>query len=249
MQRVARQAATLPSVDGSRLRVEIGAEVKDFTSRLPVALRPGERDRLADALAALSDDGGPPEAEVRAALASIYGPRVPDATLAGAASVLRRRLEILRRRHTARINFRDMLYGADLPTEGVLADEVRSATLEAMGPVVGVPTAPGSVPAFTLDAAPIGGAANERALSDAWGPMLRVGGLLAGGAVALLLLIMGGGRGLAWMPVAVAPTAVAALPAEILREPLGLWSLSFLAGALAAGAATALSLGGRRRAS
>jgi hypothetical protein len=177
VQRVSRQAATLPSTDQARLRVEIAAEVKDFAARQPVVLRSGERDRLAEGLAALPDDAGLPEQ--RAVLAAVFGGRLPEPALAGAAQALHRRLEILRRRHTARINFRDMLYGADLPTEGVLADEVRSATLEAMGPVVGVPVGAGSAGALSVDAAPVGGAANERALSDAWAPALRRGGARA----------------------------------------------------------------------
>src|SRR5262249_54126763 len=106
VQRAARLAATVPSVDEGRLQ---GAG-KEALARQPSGLSPGARDRL---------------------------------------------VEIVRRRHSARINFREMLYGADLPTEGVLADEVRSATLEAMGPVVGVPVAPGSAAAFEIDAAAV----------------------------------------------------------------------------------------------
>src|SRR5262249_49269104 len=51
VQRVSRQAATVPSTDQARLRAEIGAEVKEFTTRQPVALRTAERERLADILA------------------------------------------------------------------------------------------------------------------------------------------------------------------------------------------------------
>jgi hypothetical protein len=244
VQRVARQAATLPSVDQGRLRGELAIEVRDVAARQPAPLRPAERDRIAETLAALPGDAS--LAEVRAVLGAGYGGRLVEPALGNAAQALRRRIEIVRRRHTARINFREMLYGADLPTEGVLADEVRSATLEAMGPVAGIPVPAGSASAFSVDAAPIGGGANERALSEAWGAALRSGGLAAAGALAIVLLLSGGARGITWLPVALAPAAVAVLPAEILREPLGLWSLSFLAGALAAGAVTALALAGRR---
>jgi len=47
------------------------------------------------------------------------------------ATALRRRVSAVQKRHTARLDFKEMLYGADLPTEGVLADEVRGATLPA----------------------------------------------------------------------------------------------------------------------
>ena len=68
-----------------------------------------------------------------------------------------------------------MLYGADLPTDGMLSDEVRSATREAMGSVVGIPVAPEMPGALRLDAVAVGGAANDRALSDFLRPALRWG--------------------------------------------------------------------------
>ena len=70
--------------------------------------------------------------QVRALVASVYGPRLPAEMLNATAGALARRLVAVQRRHTARIDFKEMLYGANLPTEGVLADEVRSATLEAI---------------------------------------------------------------------------------------------------------------------
>src|SRR5262249_54552821 len=158
-ERAARRAALLPAADAPRLRAEIADDVRSFVARSSVpTLRLGEQVRLVDALAALPD-GATPE-EVRAVVAAAYGARLAGGAPAGAAGALARRLGEVRRRHTARINFKQMLDAAGLPAEGVLADEVRSATLEAMGPVVGVPAPAVASGAFRIDATPVGGAPN-----------------------------------------------------------------------------------------
>jgi len=139
-----------------------------------------------------------------------------------------------------------MLYGADLPTDGVLADEVRTATLEGMGPVVGVPVARDNPAALHVDAALFGGVAHDRMLSEAWLAGLRAGGLAAIAAWSVLLMLVGGVGGLAWLPLALAPAAAAALGPALVREPVGLWSLSLLAGAMAAGGVVASAFAARR---
>jgi hypothetical protein len=245
----ARQAATIPAADEPRLAAELvsvaRAGVREWVGRrLP--LRAAQQDALARGLASLPPEAGP--ADVRASIAAATGGRLPQATVGEAANTIREQLAAARRRHTARINFKEMLYGADLPTEGVLADEVRGATLEAMGPIVGLPVAAGSRGAYAVDAVAVGGAANDRELSDAWDAALGRGAAGALAALAALLLWLGGPRALGWLPVAIAPAAAALLPSALLREPLGLPSLSFLAGTLAAGAAVAVLLAAGRRA-
>src|SRR6185436_15220013 len=140
-------------------------------------------------------------ADVSATLAETYGDRLSERVLADSATILTRRLAAVRWRHTARINFHDMLYGADVPTEGVLADEVKSATLEGMGPVVGLPVAPGASSAMHVEAVVVGGAANDRALSDAWSDSLRWGGGAVVAFWAGLLVLVGGATALAWLPL------------------------------------------------
>ena len=88
-----------------------------------------------------------------------------------------------------------MLTGAQLPSEGVLADEVRGATLEAMGPVVGIPAPADSATAFRLDLVPVGGAPNDRALSLLWRKALGAGAVAAAGLLAILLVFAGGPAG------------------------------------------------------
>jgi hypothetical protein len=245
VERVSRQAAAVPGADPARLRAELTDDARDFLARYPVPLRAGEQARLVDALVALPDDA--PTADVGHAVQAVFGDRLSPRVLEDTAAILARRLAAVRRRHTARINFHDMLFGAELPTEGVLADEVRSATLQGMGPVAGIPVPPASPGASHIEVAAVGGAANDRALSEAWSDGLRRG---AGVVVAwgLLLAVVGGAGALSWLPLAMAPAAAAALPAALVREPLGLWSLSFLGGALAAGAVLALALAARRSA-
>jgi hypothetical protein len=163
------------------------------------------------------------------------------------ATALARRIDAVQKRHTARLDFKEMLYGADLPTEGVLADEVRSATLEAIGPVVGIPVAAEVADAFRLDAQPIGGAPNDQALSEIWNRSLRAGLIAAAAVIAILLMLVGGRLALSSLPLAFAPLAAALAPSAILREPVGLPTISFFAGTLVGGALLALIVTPSRR--
>jgi hypothetical protein len=250
VERVARQAATIPAADPARLDADIADNVRDFVARHPVPLGPADTNRLIAAVGALGDGAGVDD--MRVAVATVYGGRLSDTILRTTADSLARRIAAVRRRHVASTNFRDMLSGAQLPNEGVLADEVRSATLDAMGPVVGVPAAPDSATAYRLDLVPIGGAPNDRALSLLWKRALVPGAVAAAGLLAILLVLTGGPGGLVSLPLAFAPAAAAIAPAALLGEPIGLPTLSFYAGALAAGAVLALAVtpaaraGGRR---
>jgi len=234
VERVSRQAATIPVADPVRLQAELAEAARDFVARHPFSLGAGETQKLAAAAGGMVDEAS--LADVRALLADAYGERLPAPILDTSAANLTRRLRAVRWRQIARTNFRDMLYGADLPTEGVLADEVRSATMEAMGPVVGVPTATNNPNAFHLDAMTLGGIANDRALSAGWTGALRAGLVGAIAAIAIVLVLVGGPSGLVSLPIVVAPLAMAILPAVMLAEPVGLPSLSFFAAALAGGA-------------
>jgi hypothetical protein len=240
VERVARQAATIPAADPARLEADIADNVRDFIARHPFTLATGEVNRLIAAVAALGD--GAAVDEVRVAVATAYGGRLSDTVLRTTAENLARRVAAVRRRHIAATNFRDMLSGAQLPSEGVLADEVRSATLDAMGPVVGIPAAVDNVTAYKLDLVPVGGAPNDRELSLLWRRALAAGALAAAGLIAILLVLVGGAAGALSLPLAFAPAAAAIAPAALLGEPIGLPTLSFFAGALAAGAILALAV-------
>jgi hypothetical protein len=244
VDRVARQAAAIPTADPGRLPGEIAEETRDFATHHPVPLREAELTKLVDAIVALPDDAS--VTDVSWILATTYGERMSARVLADSAAILARRLAAVRWRHTARINFHEMLYGADLPTEGVLADEVKSATLEGMGPVIGLPVAPGTSSAQHLDVATVGGAANDRALSDAWSDGLRWGGVGLAAAWAGLLVLVGRARGLAWLPLGLGPGAAALIAPALVHEPVGLWSLAFVSGALAAGGVVALAFAAPR---
>jgi len=240
VERVARQAATIPAADPARLDADIADNVRDFVARHPFPLGPADTNRLIAAVGALGD--GASVDDMRVAVATVYGERLSDTILRTTADSLARRIAAVRRRHVASTNFRDMLSGAQLPNEGVLADEVRSATLDAMGPVVGVPAAPDSAVAYRLDLVPIGGAPNDRALSLLWKRALGAGAVAAAGVLAILLVLTGGAGGLLSLPLAFAPAAAAIAPAALLGEPIGLPTLSFYAGALAAGAVLAFAV-------
>jgi len=251
VERVARQAALVPAADFGKLRAEVAAEVRGFLQapgdgRGAINLGAAERARLADGLAALSPDAT--VEDLRAVLAAHAELRAAagESRLGALLPALRYRLAQVRLRHAARINFRTMLYGADLPTEGMLSDEVRSATLDAMGWVAGIPVAAGTPGALRLDAMVIGGAANDRALSDFLRPALRAGALLAALALAILLVAAGRGRGLLWLPVGLSPAAVVLIAPSLFGEPVGVLFLSFLAGALAGGSVWAVALAARR---
>jgi hypothetical protein len=239
VERVARQAATIPAADPAKLDAEVAETVRAFIAHHPFPLGAGETARLIATIRGLGDSATVDD--VRVAVAAAYGARLPDAILRTTAATLARRVALVRRRLVARGAFRDMLYGAELPTEGVLADEVRGATADAMGPVVGIPVALDNPAAFRIDAVPIGGAPNDRVLSEAWNRALPAGVVWAIGLIALLLAWLGGPAGLLSLPLALAPLATAAAPAAILREPIGLATIAFLAGAFAGGAALAVA--------
>jgi hypothetical protein len=251
VDRVTRQAASLPIATPRRLKEEIAVEVGRFLEQVALAERQAapprtaDRQRLVDDLAA----GGAevPVAEISASLAQVYGRRVSPAALRARAVELRARLGRVWRQHAARINEREMLFGADLPTEGVLSEEVRDATREAMGPIVGLPVAAGVPGARPVQAVPVGGAPSDRALSQAWPPRLRLG--LGGAAMvaALLLGAIGGLRALAWWPLALAPAALLVLVPVVGAVPVGLPYLAVLAGALAGGMAFAVAYAPGRR--
>jgi hypothetical protein len=240
VERVARQAATIPAADPSRLEADISDNVRDFIARHPFALAPGEANRLIAAVAALGDRATVDD--VRVAVATAYGARMSDAIQRSTAEGLARRIAAVRRRHIAATNFRDMLSGAQLPNEGVLADEVRSATLDAMGPIVGIPVALDSPNALRLDLVPVGGAPNDRVLSLLWRRALGAGAVALAGVLAILLVLAGGTGGVLSLPLAFAPAAAALVPAALLGEPIGVPTLSFYAGALTAGAILAVAV-------
>jgi hypothetical protein len=238
VERVARASALLPSADPARLEAEIADTVRAFAAHHPLPIPAQEVERLISA--AISLNAGPLPDDMRGPVAVAYGSRLSEAASRSTAASLARRLAMVRRRHTERLDFREMLYGANLPTEGVLADEVRSATAEAMGPLVGLPVPPGTPGAFSLDAAAIGGAANDRALSEVWSRGLQAGLVAATGTIAILLVLVAGGIGILSLPLALAPLAVALAPSALLREAIGLPTLSFFCGALVGGIILAL---------
>ncbi len=238
VERVSRAAALIPAADPPRLEAEVADVVRNFAAHHPWPLTAPEVERLILGANALAADATPDD--VRSLVATVYGPRLTGSMLTATAAALARRIATVQKRHTARLDFKEMLYGADLPTEGVLADEVRSATLEAMGPVVGIPVATDVADAYKLDAQPIGGAPNDQALSQIWNRALRAGLVSAAALLAVLLLMVAGVPALASLPLAFAPLAVAVAPSAILRAPIGLPTLSLYAGTLVGGALLAL---------
>jgi hypothetical protein len=238
VQRTSRAVALIPAANPSRLDGEIGDAVRDFAAHHPFPLSDAQVQRLVLGARALA--ASPTTDDVRTLVETVYGARLPPAVANATAGSLARRLAWVRRRQTARLDFREMLYGANLPTEGVLADEVRGATLEGMGPLVGVPVAADAAGAFRLDAEPIGGVPSDRALSQVWNRSLRAGLIAASAAIAILLVSIGGPRGVLALPLALAPMAAATVPAALLHEPVGLPMLAFFAGAFAGGAFLAM---------
>ena len=245
VERVARAAALIPAADPPRLEAEVSDAVRNFAAHHPWPLTPAEVERLILGANALAVDATPDD--VRDVVSTVYGARLPEPMLNATAAAFGRRIAAVQKRHTARLDFKEMLYGADLPTEGVLADEVRSATLEAAGPVVGIPVAADVAEAFKLDAQPIGGAPNDLALSELWNRALRAGLISAAAVLAILLVLVGGTPALTSLPLAFAPLAAAMAPSAILREPIGLPTLSFFAGTLVGGALLALIVTPSRR--
>ena len=123
-----------------------------------------------------------------------------------------------------------MLAGAQLPSEGVLADEVRSATLDAMGPVVGHPGGGGQPDGLSAGPRADGRRAERSRASQLWRRALGAGVVAAAGLIAVLLVLVGGPMAVLSLPVAFAPAAAAIAPAALLGEPVGLPTLSFYAG-------------------
>ncbi len=251
IDRAMRRSALVPTVDPAKLKGEIAQEVSDFVEDVAVAEshvglpRPTDRQRLANALFVQPFDAS--VADVLDPLRVLWGRRLSRAALDGRAGELQRRLIGLRRRHNARINFNDVLYGAELPTEGVLSEEVRHATLEAMGPIVGMPVARHSPGAFLLDAVPVGGAPSDRALSAAWLPRMGIGILLSAALTALLLAAVGGFAALRWWPVALCFGAALVVVPAIAAVPIGALTIAALSGALAGGATFAVAFAPGRR--
>jgi hypothetical protein len=251
IERAARRAALVPQVDPVKLKAGIAQDVSAFLERVAIATaqvtlpRPAERQRLVDRLAAQPVDAT--VAEVAAALRELWGRRLPDTATTAQALELHRRLAEVRRRDTARINFNDLLYGADLPTEGVLSEEVRDATLDAMGPVAGVPTAANVPGTFLVEAAAVGGAPSDQALSAAWMPLVLVGLIIFAVFAALLLEAIGGLAALTWWPAALAPTAPRIIFPTVADLPGGVLFLSGVSGTLAGGAALAVGFAPGRR--
>jgi hypothetical protein len=240
VERFTRQAAVLPVADLDKLKLEIATVLRDFLQGghavSAIALTAAERTRLVDA----SID------DLRRTLAAYLGAQLGEERVTVLAEAMQPRLAFVRQRAAARINFRAMLYGADLPTDGMLSDEVRSATREAMGSLVGIPVAPEMPGALRLDGVAVGGAANDRALSEFLRPALRWG-LIAASAVLVVLLIWAGrGRGLLWWPVALAPAALGVIVPAVWGEPVGLRYLALLVGAMAGGVTATIAAAARR---
>jgi hypothetical protein len=248
VERITRQAAVLPAADLDKLKLEIAAVLRDFLQggHAPdaIALTTAERTRLSDEIGIASVDASIDD--LRRTLMAQLGAQLGEERVIALAVAMQPRLVFVRQRAAARINFRSMLYGADLPTDGMLSDEVRSATREAMGSVVGIPVAPEMPGALRLDAVAVGGAANDRALSEFLRPALRWGAIAASVALAVLLIWAGRGRGLLWWPVALAPAALGVIVPALWDEPIGLRYLSLLAGAFAVGVTATIATAARR---
>jgi hypothetical protein len=244
VERITRQAALLPAADLDKLKLEIAAALRDFTQGGALALTAAERTKLSDEIGTASVDASIDD--LRRTLMAHLGAQLGEDRVTELAAAMQPRLAFVRQRAAARINFRAMLYGADLPTDGMLADEVRSATREAMGSVVGIPVAPEMPGALRLDAVPVGGAANDHALSEFLRPALRWGALAASIVLAVLLIWAGRGRGLLWWPVALAPAALAVIVPAVWGEPVGLQYIALLVGVFAAGVAGTIAMAARR---
>ena len=253
IDRSLRRVSLAPILDTGAYGAAVTREVAAFLEEIAISehrVAPPQanlRQKLVDAILGLPGD--PSLEDLSRALSEVGGaPKAPPATRENRASELRRRLLAIRRREITRLAAKEILADADLPTEGGLSDAVRDATLEAMGPVTGVPApahAPGSL---TIDAAVVGGAVGDRALAVAWLPRMRQGVLMAAVAEALLLLVIGGLRGLTWWPATLAPGAVVLLVPAVAGIPMGILLVAVLAGALGGGAlfGVAASGGGTR---
>jgi hypothetical protein len=248
VERFTRQAAVLPAADPDKLKLEIATVLRELlqggSAPGAIALSAAERTRLGDEIGRASVDAGIDD--LRRTLAAHLGAQLGEDRVTALAEAMQPRLAFVRQRAAARINFRSVLYGADLPTDGMLSDEVRSATREAMGSLVGIPVAPEMPGALRLDAVAVGGAANDRALSEFLRPALRWGLIAASVVLAVLLIWAGRGRGLLWWPVALAPAALGVIVPAVWGEPVGLPYLSLLIGAVAAGITATIAAAARR---
>src|SRR5262249_42456022 len=108
VERVARQAATIPAADPARLEADIADNVRDFIARHPFALAPADAKRLTAAVGALGDGAGVDD--VRVAVATAYGGRLSDAIMRSTADGLARPLPPLPPHHLPAPNFKHMLY-------------------------------------------------------------------------------------------------------------------------------------------
>jgi hypothetical protein len=241
-----RRVALAPRLDPAVFRAEASREIEAFVEEVSLAGKHvglphvTRRQRLIEAL--LASAGEPSAEETVRALADVWGGRVPPRALQVHATELRRRLAALRRREMVASYSKTILAEADLPTEGGLSDAVRDATLEAMGPIVGVPAAPGAAGAIPVDAAIVGGVVADDTLSAVWPPRLRSALLFA--ALLLGVALWAVDRrfaALAWVPVGMAPAALVIAIPTILGVATGSLFVAVLSGALAGGTVFALA--------
>lgn len=251
LDRSLRRVSLAPRVDPLTFPGDVAREVSGYLEEVALSEhrvappQPAQQQRVIDAVLAIPGEAR--VGDVSRALGILGGPRIPATVREAHAVELRRRLVKLWRRAVTHLAAKSILADADLPTEGGLSDDVRDATLEAMGPIVGLPVNPAAPGALSLDVAVVGGAACDRALSVAWAPRLRFGVTLAAMGLAVLLFAMGGPRALSWWPAAMAPAAVVALVPAVAGIPMGLLVASVLAGALGGGALLSVAASGSER--
>ena len=250
IDRTLRRVSLAPVLDAGAYGAAVTREVAAFLEETAIAehrVAPPQaslRQKLVDAVLGLP--GEPSLEDLSRALSDAGGaPKATAAMRENRASELRRRLLAIRRREITRLAAKEILADADLPTEGVLSDAVRDATLEALGPIAGIPAPPRSPGSLTIEAAVVGGAVGDRALAVAWLPRMRQGVLMAAVAEALILLVIGGLRGLTWWPATLAPGAVVLLVPAVAGIPMGLLLVAVLAGALGGGALFGVAASGR----
>jgi hypothetical protein len=94
---------------------------------------------------------------------------------------------------------------------------------------------PGRAPLFRLEGFVVGGIAQDAALSGAWVSRLWVGLGVVALWLAGTLMAVGGPRALGWLPVALAPCAVALAAPTLGAVAAGIWWLAVASGALAGG--------------
>ena len=245
IEQTLRRVALAPQLDRAQYRRDAAQEIERFVEETAVAGRhltlphAGQRQRLIDSV--LSSPDEPMLADVMGGLNELLGPRLSARAALDQATELRQRLVALRRRAIVALNAGAILLDAELPTEGGLPDEVRNATLEAMGPIVGVPVAPGTPGAVPIDAALAGGVISDEALSARWPPRLRLGLLAAAAACALLLAALGGRRAMPWLPVALAPAALVLIVPTVLGVATSALFAAVLSGAMGGGTVFALA--------